>query len=61
MCVACQGKQKLGLTGPTKGLLENLPEVPDSAEEESDEDSKNGSSRNTVELTQGQQDFYGVS
>ena len=58
--VCCQGKTRLGLTGPTKGGLDKLPEQPESEEDPSDdEDGKRGKS--AVELTQGQQDFYWIS
>ncbi|CAE7949364.1 hypothetical protein AK812_SmicGene19715 [Symbiodinium microadriaticum] len=54
--VCCQGKTRLGLTGPTKGGLDKLPEQPESEEDPSDdEDGKRGKS--AVELTQGQQEL----
>lgn len=63
ICVVCQGKAKLGLTGPTKGALDKVPEQPESEEDPSDaddDDDKRGK-KSALELTQGQQDFYGVS
>ena len=59
--MSCQGKTKLGVAGPSNGPLDRVPEGPGSEDDSGDDDDEadGRSNRNTVELTQGQQDSLG--
>ena len=52
----CKGTTKLGLTGPTSGKLEKVPEERDS-DQESESGGEEDRRKGAVEITQGQQDL----